>query len=159
MPNALSPGLGADLSQGSPSLDPSWEPGPGRAVDRLVREVRRAPTDPPASGNFLPSPSAPSAQRSEAARRVGTAQEWVASPARDGLGPQTRVPGCSRGPRCALRRRASGNPGSWVSASHARVADPQAEPGVGSATPSGTTQQTWAALGLPRARDRGVMRC
>lgn len=30
MPNALSPGLGADLSQGSPSLDPSWEPGPGR---------------------------------------------------------------------------------------------------------------------------------
>lgn len=117
-------------------------------MDHLVGEVKRAPTDPPASANFLPSPSALSAGRSLAARRVGTAQEWVASPAPDRLTLQTRAPGWSRGPGVLSGSR---RPGPWLlrPASPARVSDPQAEPGVRSATPSGTTQQTWAALGLP----------
>ena len=69
MPVALSPGLEADWLQGrrTPRLDPSWG---ARAVDLLVGEVRRTqmlPMDPTASANFLPSPSALSAQFSGAA--------------------------------------------------------------------------------------------
>lgn len=152
MPIVLSPGLGTDLSQGVADPKPGsivGRPGHGSLGRRGEEstDVPAPPTDPPASANFLPSPSALSARRSEAARRVGTAQGWVASPARERLALQTRGPGWR--PRCAVGRRAAQTPNFSVPASPARVSDPQAERGIRSATPSGTTLQAWAGPGPP----------
>lgn len=93
VPVARSPGLEADWLQGrrTPSLDPSWG---ARAVDLLVGEVRRTqmlPTDPTASADFLPSPSALSAQFSGGGRAVRTAQGQVASPSREALAFRRRL--------------------------------------------------------------------
>ena len=69
VPDALSPGLGADGLQGrwTPSLAPSWST---RAVNLLVGEVKRTQMlrgYPTASANFLLSARSFSAQGSEAA--------------------------------------------------------------------------------------------